>query len=177
MSPVGKRRHAIVAIAACVVVTAILVPLCAGALTAATSVSSLNQAIDRENAHGNQLRALRHDMRPTLDEFEGILSGACTASPQNAALSVYERIGQKSSAERTAGSYLHVSSYIEDCDVSGDGGTVRVMYECSAITVDSEKVDIVERTRATWDIERRGGSWAVTSVHDGNPALTRDGRS
>jgi hypothetical protein len=173
----GRRRLVVAAAAACVIAVAALVPLCIGALASVASMPSFSQAIDQENAHNEQLLALRHDMQPTLDEFEDILSGKqASASEKNAALSAYERIGRQSSAERAAGSYLHVDSYIEDCDVSEDGGTVRVMYECSAITVDSEKVVIVDRTRATWGVEKQGGSWAVASVHDDNPALAPDGR-
>ena len=174
-SPV--RRRLVVAISAARAVIVLALPFLIGfSLTPDVSESSLSQAIDRENAHNKQLLTLQHDMQPTLDEFEGILSGMRTASPQNAALAVYEQIGLRSSAEHAVGSYLHVSSYIEDCDVSEDGGTVRVMYECAAITADSEKVVIADRTRATWDIEKRDGSWTVTSVHDDNPALSSDGR-
>lgn len=176
MSFPGRRRLVVTIAAACAVIALALPFLIGFSLTPDVSESSLSQAIDRENAHNKQLLTLRHDMQPTLDEFKGILSGMRTASPQNAALSVYEQIGLQSSAEHAVGSYLHVSSYIEDCDVSEDCGTVRVMYECAAITADSEKVVIADRTRATWDIEKRDGSWTVTSVHDDNPALSSDGR-
>ncbi len=176
MSFPGRRWLVVIITAACAVIALALPFLIGFSLTPDVSESSLSQAIDRENAHNKQLLTLRHDMQPTLDEFKDILSGMRTASTQNAALSVYEQIGLRSSAEHAAGSYLHVSSYIEDCDVSEDGGTVHVMYECAAITADSEKVVIADRTRATWDIEKRDGSWTVTSVHDDNPALSSDGR-
>ena len=176
MSSPVRRRLVVTIAAACAVIALALSSFISLSLTPDVSESFLSQAIDRENAHNKQLLTLRHDMQPTLDEFKDILSGMRTTSPQNAALAVYEHIGLRSSAEHAVGSYLHISSYIEDCDVSEDCGTVRVMYECAAITADSEKVVIADRTRATWDIEKRDGSWTVTSVHDDNPALSLDGR-
>lgn len=159
------KRHQVARVLG--IVAAVIAILCA--LTTFGSMLSLStwsdQGIEAANERQRQLRDVKKDLQPSMDRLKSILKGETRIDDQNDLFAAYENIGAQSAIYREQDAYIHADAFIESCDVSDDHGTISVAYECAAITANSDKVDIVSRTRVRMDVERREGTWVIVAVH------------